>query len=179
MPATNGRPRLSIALLALCARRGAGVDPIVTAKCGASQYFDIDSLLCTGCPSGQRPHPSGFACECTADSVAASAEAVYDAGTDTDAHCVACAAGLVPARALAHAALGGSCLPCGEDVEPFADVELVTVNGSAALGPITITCPNATVSEPTLGACTALDTPDERCPAATSDDFAQCACPAG
>lgn len=179
----NGQTRLMarLAALLLCARAASAFDPIPTTACGSSAYFDIDSLLCTGCPSGQRPAASGFACECTGSTVAASAEDIYDAKENSDRHCVECSSGLVPARAYTHPALGGSCLACSEAEQGTADVTLVTANGTTTIGEVTVSCPgqNSTASRPTLGQCTALDTPDDRCPAPTDDGFEECACPAG
>ncbi|KAJ1637384.1 hypothetical protein T492DRAFT_317045 [Pavlovales sp. CCMP2436] len=175
--------RLALALLLLVAPGALGTDPIPTGNCGDSAYFDIDSLRCTTCPDGQRVVASGLACECAGDTVPVSVESAYDAGSDDyTAHCVACSTGLVPERASLHAALGGSCVPCGEDADPSSEVDFGTGTVADMLANYTVyvTCPNTTVSDPTLGECTGLEAPEARC--TTSDDAAEypeCACPTG
>lgn len=142
----GGAGRPLAALLLLCARPARAVQPVPVGACGSADFFDIDSLLCTGCPSGQRPAPSGHACECANDTVAVSAAAAFEAGSGEDAHCVACGGGLVPARAYAHAALGGSCMACGLDAAGSANVTLDTAAGTqAVLINGTTAVPNGTV----------------------------------
>jgi hypothetical protein len=204
------RPPWRLALtLALLSRGSRGVDPIPVEECSSGSYFDINSLLCTSCPSGHRVDASGFACECEGNTVAVSVSDAYSAGSDSEAHCVACADGLVPARARAHAVLGGTCLACGTEVSESTSVlsntttvitdgggsggsssngTNATTNGTSSDGEVvrvieTIVfgcAANATLSEPTLGECTAEATPDERCVSAEEEgSFFECACPAG
>ena len=72
-------------------------DPIPYPECTDEQYFDISSLSCTSCPTGQQPDPSGRSCQCTGGKLASSG-GVWS--------CDSCGDGEAPTRD------GLACLPC-------------------------------------------------------------------
>jgi hypothetical protein len=92
--------RCKLLLLVSLTATARAFDPIPYPACTDEQYFDISSLSCTSCPTGQQPDLSGRSCQCKGGKLASSG-GVWS--------CVSCGAGEAPTRD------GLACLPCHND----------------------------------------------------------------
>ena len=97
MATVGGTMQWKLLLLVSLTATARAFDPIPYPECTDEQYFDISSLSCTSCPTGQQPDPSGRSCQCTGGKLASSG-GVWS--------CDSCGDGEAPTRD------GLACLPC-------------------------------------------------------------------